>query len=101
MKKVLIMLLLIGVNLYANLNDDGMAEFQKGNYQKASQLWKKACDNGNMNGCNHLGFLYYHGKGVKQNYQIASQLWKKACDSGNMLSCFNYKKLISQRHIKR
>ena len=47
MKKVLIMLLLIGVNLYANLNDDGMAEFQKGNYQKASQLWKKACDGGN------------------------------------------------------
>ena len=87
MKKILAVLLMICVNLYANLNDDGMAEFQKGNYQKASKLFKKACDRGNMNGCNNLGFLYANGNGVTQNFQIAKQLYKKACDGGSMDAC--------------
>ena len=37
MKKILAVLLIICVNLYANLNDDGMSKFKKGNYQKAKQ----------------------------------------------------------------
>ena len=97
MKKIVIVLLvLLGVNLYANLTNDGLYEYTKGNRQKASQLFKKACDGGDMKGCYNLGFLYANGQGVKQNRQKAKELFGKACDGGDERGCEQYKILDEQ-----
>ena len=68
-----------------NLYDKGKGVEQ--NYQKAFQLYQKACDGEYLEGCINLGVLYYKGNGVEQNYQIAAQLCQKACDGGNSEMC--------------
>jgi len=87
MKKFFIVLLLIGVNLYANLHDDGVLEFKKGNYQEGSRLLKESCDRGFMRDCVGLGILYSNGIGVTKNYQKAKQLLTQGCNGGLMQGC--------------
>ena len=89
MKKIFLSLFLIMVSLNANLTDDGIAAYNSGDKQKASKLFKKACDGGNITACFNLGIMYDNGYGVRQNKQTASKLWKKACDGGNITSCYN------------
>ena len=43
-KLLLIISLLLGVNLFADLVNDGLKEYEKGNKQKAKELYTKACD---------------------------------------------------------
>ena len=94
MKKViLIACLLLGVNLYANLLVDGIEEYNKGNYEKAKELYIKACDGGDMRACQNLGLIYYNGDGVRQDKVKAKELFGKACDGGYMNGCKNYKTL--------
>ncbi len=38
------------------------------NYSKAKDLFLKACNGGNTDGCYNLGVIYYDGNKVKQNY---------------------------------
>ena len=37
---------------------------KSGNFTKANELFKKACDGGYAQGCKNLGVSYYDGKGV-------------------------------------
>jgi hypothetical protein len=39
--------------------------------------------------CNHLGFLYEKGKGVKQDVFKAVEFYQKACGLNDDLGCFN------------
>ena len=55
--------------------------------KKASELYNKACDGGEMLGCTNLGYLYSHGKGVIQDIQKANLLWEKACNEGYNTAC--------------
>lgn len=89
MKKILFSILLLISYINADLVDDGMLEYHNGNKQKASELFRKACDAGNANGCYKLGMLFYHGEGVRQNKQEALNLFKQACDAGNEKGCSN------------
>ncbi|MCI7582086.1 tetratricopeptide repeat protein, partial [Campylobacter sp.] len=57
--------------------------------QKAVELYKKACDGGNMLGCSNLGTMYAKGSGVEKDFSKAKQLFKKACDGGDMDGCRN------------
>ena len=50
-------------------------------------LAKKACKQGNAEGCFALAFLYQEGLGVEQNYQKAVEYYKKACNKYNARSC--------------
>lgn len=61
-------------------------------YNKARELYKKACDLKEGVACNNLGGLYYEGQGVRQNLSTAKQYYGKACDLGEQLGCDNYKK---------
>jgi len=90
MKKViLIACLLFGVNLYADLLEDGLQEHEKGNYKKATELFGKACDGGNMSACYNSGLMYDNGDGVRQDKVKAKELYTKACDGGYMGACYN------------
>ena len=89
MKKIILLIcLLIGVNLFAGLVDDGFRAEQSCNYKKAIKIYTKACENGVASGCNYLGGFYARGEGLKQDYKKANELYTKACDSGNAAGCY-------------
>ena len=69
--------------------EQGIAFYNNKEYDKAAELFKKACDDENMRGCFNLGVMYEYGNGVEKNEQKAVQLFKKACDGGHMRGCGN------------
>jgi len=88
MKRVFVLLvILFSVGFSKNLFELGQEAYGKGDYQKAAQLWQKACDEENALSCDGLGALYAEGKGVRQDYQKAAHFYQKACDGGNTLGC--------------
>ena len=101
MKKVVVLLvcavvLLVGDKSGIESSFDVKKAYQQGEafynnkeYDKAAELYKKACDGGNMSGCGNLGFMYEYGNGVEKNEQKAAELYKKACDGGDMNGCRN------------
>ena len=90
MKRILVLLVvLFSIGFSKDLTELGKEAYNKGDYQKAVELLKKACDSGEALGCSNLGVLYNKGQGVKQDYQKAVELLKKACDSGDAVGCYN------------
>ena len=69
--------------------EQGIAFYNNKEYDKAAELFKKACDGGEMFGCGTLGAMYADGDGVEKNEQKAAELYKKACDGGDMDGCRN------------
>ena len=90
MKRILVLLVvLFSIGFSKDLTELENEAYYKGDYQKAAQLYQKACDGGDAMGCTKLGYLYADGKGVRQDYQKAAQLYQKACDSGEAAGCYN------------
>lgn len=90
MTKIIIsILLLLSLDLSADLVDDGLAEYKKGNATLASEHYAKACENGNTTGCVRLGVLYFTGDGVEENPKKAKKLFAKACKKSNALGCYH------------
>ena len=90
MKRILVLLVaLFSIGFSKDLTELGNEAYDKGDYQKAAELYQKACDGGNAGGCSNLGFLYEDGQGVRQNYQKAAELYQKACDGGDTNGCYN------------
>ena len=69
MTKIIIsMLLLLNLNLFASIVDDGVAAYLQGDVKLANKLYLKACQKGSTKGCLKSGLLYYAGSNmVKQN----------------------------------
>ena len=59
------------------------------NYVESAGLFRQACDLGNEYSCNHLGFMYRGGEGVKQDYAQALALFSHACNAGSTGGCDN------------
>ncbi|MCI6178773.1 MAG: sel1 repeat family protein, partial [Campylobacter sp.] len=64
--------------------EQGRAFYNNKEYDKAVELYKKACDGGDMRGCRSLGTMYANGNGVEKDFSKAVELYKKACDGGDM-----------------
>ncbi|WP_148822101.1 SEL1-like repeat protein [Campylobacter concisus] len=62
-------------------------------YHKAAELFKEACDGGNVQSCSILGSLYIQGLGLSRDYHAAKEYFGKACDLGDQKVCDFYKKL--------
>ena len=67
--------------------EQGKAFYNNKEYDKAAELFKKACNGREMPSCSNLGIMYANGNGVEKNVKKAMDLYKKACDGGNMLGC--------------
>ena len=94
MKRILVLLVvLFSIGFSKDLTELGYEAYDKGDYQKAAQLYQKACNSGVAEGCAILGILYQDGKGVKQNFSTAKQYYGKACDLGFQSVCDIYRKL--------
>ena len=90
---VVLLVVLFSIGFSKDLTELGNEAYYKGDYQKAAQLYQKACDGGEAFGCAILGTSYKNGQGVKQNFSTAKQYYGKACDLGLQLGCDNYIKL--------
>jgi len=89
MKRILVLLVvLFSVGFSKDLVELGIEAYEKGDYQKAAELYQKACDGGEAFGCVFFGLSYENGQGVKQDYQKAAELYKKACDREEAGGCF-------------
>jgi hypothetical protein len=53
------------------------------------ETYLKECNNGVMNSCNSLGFLYYEGNEVSKDNAKAVELYQKACNGGSSAGCYN------------
>jgi len=60
---------------------------------KAVQLYEKACELGNADGCIAAGTSYEFYQGVGYDKDKAVALYKKACDMGAEAACIMAKKL--------
>ena len=56
-------------------------------YDKTAELFKKACDGGEVLGCFNLGIMCATGNGVEKDLGKAEKLLKKACDGGETNGC--------------
>ena len=54
---------------------------------RAAELYRLACDKGEMFGCTNLGILYRDGRGVPQSHKNAVTLYRQACDAGHAAGC--------------
>ena len=66
------------------------------NYNRASELYKKAADLGNPNAMNNLGCMCYDGRGVEQNEKKAHELYIKAICLNNITAMNN---MINEKNI--
>ena len=97
MKRVFVLLVvLFSVGFSEDLIKLGSDAYDFGDYQKAAQLFQKACDVEIAEGCNSLGFLYEYGQGVRQNFSTAKEYYGKACDLGLQLGC-DYYRILNEK----
>ena len=47
--------------------EQGRSFYNNKEYDKAAELFKKACDGGDMDGCRNLGVMYEKGKVVEKD----------------------------------
>jgi len=81
---ILIVALIVGLAApaWAGL-DEGMAAYERGDYEAALREWRPLAEQGNADAQNNLGTLYRHGEGVEQDYGEAVRWYRKAAEQGN------------------
>ncbi len=89
MRLILSVLVLLSVGLWADVSmtKEAMHEYKRGNISKAVKLLGKSCDDGEMQACVNLGYIYTRGLSVKKEFAKGFALLKKACQSGNNKGC--------------
>ena len=82
MKYILILAILIG-SLLAGEYEEGMAAYNKGNFEEAARLYRLSADKGNANAQIKLGLMYEIGFGIRQDYKEAVRLYTLSANQGN------------------
>jgi len=67
--------------------DQGKAAFDSEQYDKARPLLTQACDGGELNACNYLGYIYANGLGIPPDTETARKIYQKSCDGGHLRGC--------------
>jgi TPR repeat protein len=91
MTKIIISIFsLLTLNLSADVVvNNGMVEFVEAKSIPVSELYAKACENGNMNRCVDLGVLYFTGGDVEEDHEKAEKLFAMACKNKNSKACYH------------
>ena len=66
---------------------EGKSAFDHKQYAQAKSFFEQSCRNGNMDGCNYLGYLLSQGLGGPAEIDRARSIFTRACDGGNVSSC--------------
>ncbi len=67
--------------------EQGKTAYDSKQYNKARTLFTQACDGGEMNACNYLGYIYANGLGIPADTETARKIYQKSCDGGHLLGC--------------
>jgi len=79
---VLAMVLAAGPALAQNF-EDGMAAFQKGDYQTAFKVWQPMAEAGEAEAQRNIGVMYQQGLGVPQDFGEAATWYRRAAEQGH------------------
>lgn len=87
-KKIIVVMLLLGVNIYAGLIEEGIAEARKGKNVEALKLFEQACIvDKTAQGCFYSGQAYSKGTVVTKDMGKALDFFNKSCDLGYTSGC--------------
>ncbi len=64
--------------------ETGKKHYDKKEYSKALEYYRKAADKGNPDAMAGIGHMYYNGRGVKEDNPEALKWYKKAAANGNI-----------------
>lgn len=92
--------LLFGISV-GNFTKQGIEAFDRGEYQKAMELYQKACDNGQIEGCLLLGSMLMGGAGIEKDEQEAMRLLKKTCNEQEKHGCLALKVVGESLYISQ
>ena len=67
----------------------GVALYTQKQYSLSAPLFRQACNQGNADSCDYLGWMYQHQLGVPLDYSQAVGLYNKACLADSMAGCNN------------
>ena len=67
--------------------------------KKAYELYRRACDGSDANGCYNLAEYYNSGKGISKSRNIAATILVKACELGSIKACDKLEK--KRKHNER
>jgi hypothetical protein len=84
---------LVAVPCLAGDLDEGVRFHERGDYAKAIGAFQRAAAKGEAEAQRRLGFMYYHGEGVRQDNARAVDWFEKAADGGDIQSAFNLGKM--------
>ena len=71
------------------MNGIGSIYYEKGDYKKALEYFKKSAEKGNQIGLNNLGTWYELGKGVNTNITKAIECYEESAKKGNAQAMSN------------
>lgn len=67
----------------------GVAAFNRQDYQRASRVFIPEAERGNPVAQTYLGFLFENGRGVPQNYTEAAMWYRRAAEQGDSLAQYS------------
>lgn len=85
---LLTLMMLVAPGAQAAPLDDALQAYKAGQFGPAAELLAPLAKSGNAVAQQHLGMLYYHGRGVKEDELAAAELWKKSASQGNVEAMF-------------
>ena len=81
-------MLLLGINIYAGLIEEGVAEARKGKNVEALKLFEQAClEQKVAQGCYYSAQAYAKGTVVSKDMDKAFDFYTKSCDIGYTAGC--------------
>jgi uncharacterized protein len=87
LQKTFLILVILGSNLYADYFEKALNAYKQGEKEEAVKFYKKACDNGNTEGCGKLVTMYGKGDGVRQDLNKALYYMEGMCNDGHSKAC--------------
>ena len=79
------------------MNSIGSILYERGDFKRAAELFRKAAEKGNATGINNLGTCYELGKGLKADVNKAYELYEEAAKKGNAQAMSNLGYLCYKR----
>ncbi len=64
--------------------EDALSAHERGDYDEAVKLYRKAADQDDARAQFNLGFMYYNGQGVPQNHAPAMKWYRMAAEQGHV-----------------
>jgi TPR repeat protein len=69
--------------------DEGVAAYNRGDYDTALWEWRSLAEQGDAGAQLNLGYMYDNGYGVPQDYKEAIKWYRRAAEQGNERAQYN------------